>query len=190
MTDPAQEQRFDPPSGVREKMTSDAPQVKLEHNRLAALTDWFVAALLFALLYTDALHGDIERGAALTGLLAIAGVAGFLRSKGQSGAGAALFIAKPLVNLLGAGIVGGTRWVMVFIVIAFGIGCAGVDKQIDTARDATKAVGLALQDGRPRMQAYCVDPKVPPPECDWLLPLFSDVLAGYTVINDSLGALP
>ena len=134
------------PSDPPRPSVAESQAVKLERNRLEALIDWVALVALTYLLADDKLHGDYERGAAIIGILAIAGVSGALKALGKGGSPVMLIagvVAKAPAALLGLG-----RW---HTAIAFSLwvatGCAGESssQRIADARNALNGAGAALQ---------------------------------------------
>ena len=164
--------------------SSDHPQVKLEHHMLEALTDWFVAGILGWLLYSGTLTGDLERGAALAGLLAIAGVSGVLKSLGKGGSAVVWMaqpVAKPVMMLLG--LVGRHGAPFLALAVLLG-GCVGMDlPEPATARAALNAQARAMNELGAGLAAVCSGP-LPPKACPDMLAAFNDTAAAHKLAQD------
>lgn len=130
-----------PPANHMHHRKSDPPALRIERGRLEALVDFAALGVLTYLLASGALTGDIERGAALGGILAIGGVASGLKMRGAGGS-AALAICVSLATFRGLGLM-----VLLGSLLAM-TGCATLDEaraHIVDARGALNGVGEGLQ---------------------------------------------
>jgi hypothetical protein len=150
--------------------------------------DILCACILGVLLYCKALEGPWERGAALMGILAIAGVAGVLRSQGKVG-GLVMFgvhgLQKPAAVMFAAFAKHGSS---IFAALAFMLtGCAGMDlPSPETARIAANKSAQAMNRLGPVLAAACATE--PPPWCADAIEAFNDVGASHKLLQDWIDA--
>ena len=171
-------------------MTSEPPEIKLEKSRIDGLVDIVGMGLLTYLLAAGHLTGTYERGAALGGILTIAGVATGLRAAGKGGSAILLTLgcAKHAVAGLAAYAVRHGHWFVLALTLT---GCATFDEaraKVVDARQATNEMGAQLNAVGAALHAVCGPVPDPTTDCGEAFAAFNRVAQAYSVAQDAIDA--